>query len=74
MSSPTTTSITPLKGQISTREFTGGEVLTRAVHADTGLYLTTVDAPYLRDPALAALIADRGMEPLLAPALMVANS
>jgi N-acetylneuraminate synthase len=51
-----------LKGQISTREFESGEKLTQAIAADTGVMLTSLDAAYAKDPALVALIADRGME------------
>ncbi|WP_374146803.1 N-acetylneuraminate synthase family protein [Sphingomonas sp. 28-63-12] len=51
-----------LKGQISTREFESGEKLTKAIVADGAVMLTGLDAPYAKDPALAALIADRGME------------
>lgn len=51
-----------LKGQISTREFESGEVLTAPVSANAPVLLTGVDAAYARDAELAALIADRGMD------------
>lgn len=51
-----------LKGQISTREFEGGEKLTQPVAAGTAIQLAALDAPYARDAALAELIADRGMD------------
>lgn len=51
-----------LKGQISTREFTGGEVLKAGMLPNAPVYLDTINAEYGRDPALAALIADRGLE------------
>lgn len=52
-----------LKGQISTREFEGGEKLTQPVAVGTGILLAAFDAPYTKDAALAELIADRGMDP-----------
>lgn len=52
-----------LKGQISTREFETGEVLTSALSAGEALHITNVDAAYIKDQALRELIADRGMEP-----------
>ncbi len=51
-----------LKGQISTREFEGGEKLTQPVAAGTAIQLAALDAPYAKDAALAELIADRGMD------------
>jgi len=51
-----------LKGQISSREFTTGEVLRHAVKADAPLQLDAVEADYAADAELVALIADRGME------------
>lgn len=51
-----------LKGQISTREFMSGEVLKHGISASVPVYLDSVDADYARDPALSALIADRGLE------------
>ena len=54
-----------LRGQISTREFTGGETLLRAIGRDSPVLLAAIDADYAKDATLAALIADRGMEPTL---------
>jgi len=51
-----------LKGQLSTREFTGGERVTGPVTANTPLDVRSVDAPALDDPALVALILDRGLD------------
>lgn len=51
-----------LKGQISTREFEGGEKLTQPVAAGTAIQLAALDAPYANDAALVELIADRGMD------------
>lgn len=51
-----------LKGQISTREFEGGEKLTHPVAAGTAIQLAALDAPYANDAALVELIADRGMD------------
>lgn len=51
-----------LKGQISSREFTTGEVLREPVKANAPLNLEAIDADYAADPELVALIADRGME------------
>lgn len=54
-----------LKGQISTREFTGGEVLTQTLKADCAIQITDISADYTKDAKLTALIADRGLEPVL---------
>jgi sialic acid synthase SpsE len=51
-----------LKGQFSTREFTGGERLTGPIAANAPLDVQSVDAPALRDPALLDLILDRGLD------------
>lgn len=51
-----------LKGQISTREFESGETLKAPISADAPVLLAGIDAAYARDAALAALIADRGMD------------
>ncbi|AMK18871.1 N-acetylneuraminic acid synthase domain-containing protein [Sphingobium sp. MI1205] len=51
-----------LKGQLSTREFTGGERLTGPIAANAPLDVQSVDAPALRDPALLDLILDRGLD------------
>jgi sialic acid synthase SpsE len=51
-----------LNGQISTREFEGGEILTAPMDADEAVQMMNVDAEYGKDQALVALIADRGLE------------
>lgn len=51
-----------LKGQISTREFTGGEVLTAPLSADEAVHITGIHAPVLADKALVELIQDRGLD------------
>lgn len=51
-----------LKGQLSTREFAGGERVTGSIIANAPLDVQNVDAPALRDPALNALIIDRGFD------------
>jgi sialic acid synthase SpsE len=53
-----------LNGQISTREFEGGETLTTSMDADEAVQLTNVDAEYCKDPKLVALVSDRGLEPI----------
>lgn len=52
-----------LKGQISTREFSSGEVLLQPVAAHAPVQFAGLDADYVRDAKLAQLVADRGMEP-----------
>lgn len=54
------------KGQISTREFEGGEALERPLCANAAVNLSAVDAPYGNDPELLVLIPDRGAEPRVA--------
>jgi len=49
-----------LKGQLSTREFTGGETLTRALRAHQPLDVRGMDAPITDDKKLVDLILDRG--------------
>ncbi|WP_338467468.1 N-acetylneuraminate synthase family protein [Novosphingobium sp. ZN18A2] len=51
-----------LKGQISTREFEGGEVLKAPVQADGAVQLGAIDAHYVNNPELLRLVPDRGME------------
>lgn len=51
-----------MKGQISTREFAGGEVLTAPLVADEAVVITGIEAPLLADEALVDLILDRGLE------------
>lgn len=52
-----------LKGQISTREFESGEVLTCAIHADKPVLLAGIDAPYATHPEVLALVPGRGLDP-----------
>ncbi|MEP7007832.1 MAG: N-acetylneuraminate synthase family protein [Sphingomonas bacterium] len=63
-----------LKGQISTREFTSGEILKHAIGADLPVHLVDIDAEYARNSELAALIADRGLAPLSDQRRLAANS
>lgn len=51
-----------MKGQISTREFAGGEMLTQPLVADEAVVITGIEAPLLADEALVELILDRGLE------------
>jgi N-acetylneuraminate synthase len=51
-----------LKGQISGREFVGGERLTRPVACDGSVDLAAVDCDYGSIAALAELVAGRGLE------------
>lgn len=51
-----------LKGQISTREFTGGEVVMGPILAGAALDIDTVDGPGLKSPSLLRLIRDRGLD------------
>lgn len=51
-----------LKGQLSTREFVGGEVMTKPLEAHKAVDIDSIDAPVLTDPALVEMIADRGLD------------
>ena len=53
-----------LKGQISTREFASGEVVKYRIAAHEPVLLDDVIADYAGDAQLAALIGDRGLEPM----------
>ena len=53
-----------LKGQISTREFESGEVLTKPLQANMSVDIASLKAGYLADVELVSLIEDRGMEPI----------
>jgi sialic acid synthase SpsE len=53
-----------LNGQISTREFEGGEILVAPMGVDEAIQLIDVDAEYGKDPALVSLVTDRGLEPV----------
>ena len=54
-------SVPLLKGQISTREFTGGERLTASLAANEPVHIGAIDAPICADQALVELILDRGL-------------
>lgn len=62
-----------MKGQISTREFAGGEVLTAPLVADEAVRVTAIDAPIRADDALVELILDRGLAPELPVRAAVAS-
>ena len=51
-----------LKGQLSTREFSGNEHVTAPIKANAPLDIYTVDGPALKNPALIRLIGDRGLD------------
>lgn len=55
-------SVPLLKGQLSTREFVGGETVTKPLKAHVPLNVTAIDAPLTSDTALVDLILDRGIE------------
>ena len=52
-----------LKGQISTREFIGGEVLEQPMTADAPVGIKAINARVSKDRHLVAMILDRGLEP-----------
>lgn len=52
-----------LKGQISTREFESGEVLKAPLRALAPINLANIEADYVNDPEVRALVPDRGFEP-----------
>lgn len=54
-------SVPLLKGQISTREFVGGEKLTAPLGVHEPVNIGVVDAPIRSDKALVKLILDRGL-------------
>ena len=55
-------SVPLLKGQISTREFVGGEKVTRAIAADGAVGVESIDAELHKNEELVGLILDRGLE------------
>ena len=61
-----------LKGQISSREYSGGEILARPVLADCPVNFAAVRAGYSGNAELAVMVADRGIEPNDAPEQRVA--
>ncbi|MFL6734719.1 MAG: N-acetylneuraminate synthase family protein [Sphingomicrobium sp.] len=63
-----------LKGQISTREFVGGEVLRRPLKIDRPIGVDGIDGDIKQNKRLLDLIRDRGLEPSPAPALRAAAS
>lgn len=60
-------SVPLLKGQISTREFVGGEKLTHAVAAHKAVDVRGIEAPLTSNGDLVALIIDRGLDPVVRP-------
>lgn len=54
-----------LKGQLSTREFTGCLRAVKPITANAPLDVRTVDGPNLKNPALLRLILDRGLDATL---------
>ena len=60
-------SIPLLKGQISTREFVGGETLMQPIKAHGPVQVSGIDAPVKQDRRLVDLILDRGLEPVAPP-------
>jgi sialic acid synthase SpsE len=57
-------SVPLLKGQLSTREFVGGERLTQPLAADQALDVRGIEGPLTEDRELVDLILDRGLEPV----------
>ena len=55
-------SVPLLKGQISTREFVGGETVTRPIEAHAPIAVESIAAAVLEDQGLVDLILDRGLE------------
>ena len=51
------------KGQISTREFVGGERLEQALTKDAPVNVNAVNAPVAKDRHMVAMILDRGLDP-----------
>ena len=62
-----------LKGQLSTREFVGGEVLRRPLRINGAVDIRAIDAPVKEDRALVDLILDRGLEPGSPPRAALAS-
>lgn len=59
-------SVPLLKGQISTREFVGGEIVTQPITAHRSIDVESILAPLHEDSELVELILDRGIEPVAA--------
>lgn len=62
-----------LKGQLSTREFVGGEVLRRPLRIHGAVDVRAIDAPVKDDRELVNLILDRGLEPGSPPRAALAS-
>jgi N-acetylneuraminate synthase len=60
-----------LHGQISVREFTGGEVLRRAIAPDAPVHLRELDSEYSNSLVVQRLIEDRGVAALETSALQL---
>lgn len=58
-------SVPLLKGQLSTREFDGGEILTSPVAANEPLTIHSIDAPFCANKALVEMILDRGLPDMM---------
>jgi N-acetylneuraminate synthase len=54
-------SVPLMKGQVSTREFIGGETLTVPLRANSPVGVAHIDAPIRQDRALVEMIMDRGL-------------
>lgn len=66
-------SVPLVKGQLSTREFTGEERLTRPIAADAPLDVRAVDGPASADPKVVELILDRGLDVQTPPRAALAS-
>jgi N-acetylneuraminate synthase len=62
-----------LKGQISTREFEGGEALVASIAADEPIRLVDLNAHYSGDPELLRMVPERGMDPRLGSRRIAVN-
>lgn len=67
-------SVPLLKGQISTREFAGGEVLTAPLGADEPVVIAGFEGAIHGNSSLVDLISDRGLETVEAAPVKVVNS
>ena len=67
-------SVPLLKGQISTREFAGGEVLTAPLGADEPIVVSGFEGAIHGNQPLVELISDRGLETVEAAPVKVVNS
>ena len=62
-----------LTGQLSTREFEGGEVLKVGLGADMPVAFAGVEADYAHDPKLVAVVRKRGLDARVKPVRLVVN-